>query len=144
MCIRDRIESILLIMVVVLIGVGIRNALVISTALPVSILVTFTVMYLLGIEFQFISIAALIISLGILVDNAVVISEAIQQHMNAGEEKEAAIIGGVQETWLPVLTSTLTTIVTFGIIYFVPGAIGKVAGTCLLYTSGKTRCTQRR
>ena len=72
------IESILLIMVVVLIGVGIRNALVISTALPVSILVTFTVMYLLGIEFQFISIAALIISLGILVDNAVVISEAIQ------------------------------------------------------------------
>ena len=113
------IESILLIMVVVLIGVGIRNALVISTALPVSILVTFTVMYLLGIEFQFISIAALIISLGILVDNAVVISEAIQQHMNAGEEKEAAIIGGVQETWLPVLTST----------YFVPGAIGKVAGT---------------
>ena len=123
------IESILLIMVVVLIGVGIRNALVISTALPVSILVTFTVMYLLGIEFQFISIAALIISLGILVDNAVVISEAIQQHMNAVEEKEAAIIGGVQETWLPVLTSTLTTIVTFGIIYFVPGAIGKVAGT---------------
>lgn len=123
------IESILLIMVVVLIGVGIRNALVISTALPVSILVTFTVMYLLGIEFQFISIAALIISLGILVDNAVVISEAIQQHMNAGEEKEAAIIGGVKETWLPVLTSTLTTIVTFGIIYFVPGAIGKVAGT---------------
>lgn len=123
------IESILLIMVVVLIGVGIRNALVISTALPVSILVTFTVMYLLGIEFQFISIAALIISLGILVDNAVVISEAIQQHMNAGEEKEAAIIGGVKETWLPVLTSTLTTIVTFGIIYFVPGAIGKVAAT---------------
>lgn len=123
------IESILLIMVVVLIGVGIRNALVISTALPISILVTFTAMYLLGIEFQFISIAALIISLGILVDNAVVISEAIQQRMNAGEEKEAAIIGGVKETWLPVLTSTLTTIVTFGIIYFIPGAIGKVAGT---------------
>lgn len=127
--ILNLIESILLIMVVVLIGVGIRNALVISTALPISILVTFTVMYLLGIEFQFISIAALIISLGILVDNAVVISEAIQQRMNAGEEKEAAIIGGVKETWLPVLTSTLTTIVTFGIIYFIPGAIGKVAGT---------------
>lgn len=127
--ILNLIESILLIMVVVLIGVGIRNALVISTALPISILVTFTVMYLLGIEFQFISIAALIISLGILVDNAVVISEAIQQRMNAGEEKEAAIVGGVKETWLPVLTSTLTTIVTFGIIYFIPGAIGKVAGT---------------
>ncbi len=127
--ILNLIESILLIMVVVLIGVGIRNALVISTALPISILVTFTVMYLLNIEFQFISIAALIVSLGILVDNAVVISEAIQQRMNAGQEKEEAIIGGVKETWLPVLTSTLTTIVTFGIIYFLPGVVGQVAGT---------------
>ena len=127
--ILNLIESVLLIMVVVLIGVGIRNALVISTALPISVLVTFTVMYLLNIEFQFISIAALIISLGILVDNAVVISEAIQQRMNAGQEKEEAIAGGVKETWLPVLTSTLTTIVTFSIIYFIPGTIGKVAGT---------------
>ena len=127
--ILNLIESVLLIMVVVLIGVGIRNALVISTALPISVLVTFTVMYLLNIEFQFISIAALIISLGILVDNAVVISEAIQQRMNAGQEKEEAIVGGVKETWLPVLTSTLTTIVTFSIIYFIPGTIGKVAGT---------------
>jgi len=126
--ILNLIESVLLIMVVVLIGVGIRNALVISTALPISVLVTFTVMYLLNIEFQFISIAALIISLGILVDNAVVISEAIQQRMNAGQEKEEAIVGGVKETWLPVLTSTLTTIVTFSIIYFIPGTIGKVAG----------------
>ncbi len=57
------------------------------------------------------------------------ISEAIQQRMNAGQEKEEAIAGGVKETWLPVLTSTLTTIVTFSIIYFIPGTIGKVAGT---------------
>lgn len=127
--ILNLIESIVLIMLVVMVGMGIRNALVISTALPVSILATFTVMDLLDIEFQFISIAALIVSLGILVDNAVVISEAIQQGLNAGKEKTTAIIDGVAETWLPVLTSTLTTIVTFGIIYFVPGVVGQVAGT---------------
>ncbi len=127
--ILNLLESILLIMIVVLIGVGIRNALVISTALPISILATFTTMYLLHIEFQFISIAALIVSLGILVDNAVVISEAIQQGLNAGKEREQAIIDGVKETWLPVLTSTLTTIVTFSIVYFLPGAIGQVAST---------------
>ncbi len=123
------LESIALIMIVVMLGVRMRNALVISTALPVSILVTFIVMNLLGIEFQFISIAALIVSLGILVDNAVVISEAIQQNLNDGIEKTQAIIQGVKETWLPVLTSTLTTIVTFGTIYFVPGVVGAVAGT---------------
>lgn len=123
------LESIALIMIVVMVGVRIRNALVISTALPISILVTFTVMNFLDIEFQFISIAALIVSLGILVDNAVVISEAIQQNLNDGMERTQAILQGVKETWVPVLTSTLTTIVTFGTIYFVPGVVGAVAGT---------------
>ena len=78
------IESVLLIMLVVMIGVRIRNALVISTALPISILITFVAMNLLDIEFQFISIAALIVSLGILVDNAVVVSEEIQHNLNVG------------------------------------------------------------
>lgn len=123
------IESVLLIMLVVMVGVRMRNALVISTALPISILVTFCVMNLMGIEFQFISIAALIVSLGILVDNAVVVSEEIQHNLNIGMERETAISSAVKTTWLPVLTSTLTTIVTFSIIYFVPGVVGSVAGT---------------
>lgn len=122
-------ESILLIMIVVMIGVRMRNALVISTALPMSILITFIAMDIMQIEFHFISIAALIVSLGILVDNAVVISEAIQQNLNEGIEKEEAILLAVRTTWIPILTSTLTTIVTFGIIYFVPGVVGAVAGT---------------
>lgn len=123
------LESVLLIMVVVLVGVQLRNALVISVALPMSILITFIVMWALGLEFQFVSIAALIVSLGILVDNAIVISEAIQQNLNAGIERTAAIIGAVRVTAVPVLTSTLTTVVTFSVIYFVPGTVGKVAGT---------------
>lgn len=123
------LESVLLIMVVVLVGVQLRNALVISVALPMSILITFIVMWALGLEFQFVSIAALIVSLGILVDNAIVISEAIQQNLNAGVERTAAIVGAVRVTAVPVLTSTLTTVVTFSVIYFVPGTVGKVAGT---------------
>lgn len=123
------LESVLLIMLVVLVGVQLRNALVISVALPMSILITFIVMWILGIEFQFVSIAALIVSLGILVDNAIVISEAIQQNLNAGAERTAAIVDAVRTTAVPVLTSTLTTVVTFSVIYFVPGTVGKVAGT---------------
>ncbi len=123
------LESVLLIMVVVLVGVQLRNALVISVALPMSILITFIVMWALGLEFQFVSIAALIVSLGILVDNAIVISEAIQQNLNAGIERTAANVGEVRVTAVPVLTSTLTTVVTFSVIYFVPGTVGKVAGT---------------
>ena len=62
-----------------MIGVQLRNGIIISVSIPLSIFVTFIVMYLMDIEFQFISIAALIISLGMLVDNSIVISEAIQQ-----------------------------------------------------------------
>lgn len=127
--ILNLLESILLIVLVVMLGVRVRNALVISVALPMSILITFIVMQVLSIEFQFISIAALIVSLGILVDNAVVISEAIQQNLNEGQEKQAAILAAVRVTAVPVLTSTLTTVVTFSVIYFVPGVVGQVAGT---------------
>lgn len=123
------IESIFLIVLVVMVGVQLRNGLIISVALPMSILITFIVMNLLGIEFQFISITALIVSLGILVDNAIVISEAIQQNLNQGQEKISAIVDAVKVTAMPVFTSTLTTVVTFGIIYFVPGTVGQVAGT---------------
>ncbi len=126
--IMNLFQSIGLIMIVVMIGVSLRNGIIVSVALPISILFTFIVMNLLQMQFHFITISGLIVSLGILVDNAIVISEAIQHHLNAGLEKTKAIINAVKETAIPVLTSTLTTIVTFSIIYFVPGVTGQVAG----------------
>ncbi len=123
------LQSIGLIVIVVMVGVHLRNGIVVSAAIPFAILVTFIMMQLFAIEFHFISIAALIISLGILVDNAIVVSEAIQQNLNDGKEKIEAITDGVRQTALPMLTSTVTTIITFSVIYLVPGSIGKVAGT---------------
>lgn len=123
------IESILLVIFVVMIGVKVKNGLAVSISLPLSILSTFIIMNLLGIEFHFISIAALIISLGILVDNAIVISEAIQQNLDMGKGKKEAVLLAVKETATPVFTSTLTTVVTFGILISVPGAIGQIVRT---------------
>lgn len=127
--IYNLLQSIALIVVIVMIGVRFRNALVVSISLPLSILISLITMFLLDIEFHFISIAALIISLGILVDNAIVISEAIQQRLNAGEEKMEAIEAAVQETARPIFTSTLTTIIAFGTIMFIPGIIGRTVAT---------------
>ncbi len=126
--ISNLLQSILLIVLVVMIGVHLRNGIIVSIALPISILTTFIAMNLMKMEFHFITIAGLIVSLGILVDNAIVISEAIQHHLNLGKEKVKAITDAVGETAIPVLTSTLTTIVTFSIIYFIPGVVGQVAG----------------
>lgn len=122
-------QSIALIIIIVMIFVKLRNALIISILLPLSILITFIVMNFFRIEFHFISIAALIISLGILVDNGIVVSEAIQYRLNQDLPMNEAITKAIEETSTPILTSTLTTMVTFAMFYFVPGVIGKTVAT---------------
>ena len=124
--IANLIQSIVLIVLVVMVGIKFKNGVVISLALPLAIFSTFMIMYLLKIEFHFISIAALIISLGILVDNAIVVSEAIQQNLNEGMNRLKSILNAVKITAVPVLTSTLTTIITFGILFFSGGIVGKI------------------
>ncbi len=127
--IRDLFFSIGLIVFVVMIGVQLQNAIIVSISLPLSIFATFIVMLLLKIEFHFISIAALIISLGILVDNSIVVTEAIQYRLNEDYPIMEAVFIAIKETARPVFTSTLTTIVTFGILFFIPGVIGKTVAT---------------
>lgn len=107
------IEGIVIVIIVVLLGMGLRNALIVSTAIPMSILLTFTLMRLFHIPIHQVSISALIIALGMLVDNAIVVSDAIQVRIDKGQERLAACIKGVKEVSIPILTSTLTTIGAF-------------------------------
>ncbi|EYE87924.1 transporter [Fervidicella metallireducens AeB] len=107
------LEGMIFVIIVVLIGMGIRNALIISTAIPVSIMITFVFMNLLGIKIHQISISALIVALGMLVDNAIVVSDAIQARLDSGQEKMEACIMGIKEVAVPVFTSTITTVAAF-------------------------------
>lgn len=107
------LEGILFVVIVVFIGMGIRNAVIVSTAIPLSIISTFAAMRLMGINIHQISVAALIIALGMLVDNAIVVSDAIQIRMDEGQERMVACVEGVREVAIPVLTSTLTTVGAF-------------------------------
>jgi len=123
--IMNLLEGMLFVMIVVFIGMGARNAVVVSTAIPLSVLITFSAMNLLGIKIHQISITALIIALGMLVDNAVVVSDAIQVRMDNGEEKMDACVDGVKEVALPVLTSTLTTVGAFLPLLMLPSLAGE-------------------
>ncbi len=100
-------QGIVFVIIVVFLGMGFRNALVVSFAIPMSIVMTFIIMRITGYEIHQMSITALIIALGMLVDNAIVVSDAIQVRMDEGEEKLDAAINGVKEVAIPVLTSTL-------------------------------------
>lgn len=121
------IEGIIFVIAVVFIGMGFRNALIVSMAIPLSILATFLTMRLLGIEIHQISITALIIALGMLVDNAIVVSDAIQVRMDQyqDEDRMKACVEGVKEVAIPVLTSTLTTVAAFIPLIMLPSIAGE-------------------
>lgn len=119
------IQSVLIVLVIVMVGMSIRNGIIVSIAIPLSIFLTFIAMSFLNIDIQFISLAALITALGMLVDNAIVVSDAIQVRFDNDEEKMSACIDGAKEVAMPVLASTLTTVAIFTVFFSMPGTMGK-------------------
>jgi len=117
------------VIIVVFIALGFRNAVIVSTAIPLSILITYIAMWYFDIKVHQISTTALIIALGLLVDNAIVVVEAVQEHLNKGHEKIAAAFLGAKETAMPILSATLTTIAAFSPLLFLPGAAGDLLGS---------------
>ncbi len=110
---RNLIIAVVLVILVVLFGMGFRNAVVVSVSLPLSVLLSFGAMYLLDIKIHQISITALIVSLGMLVDNSIVVSDSIQGYLDEGMKRKKACMTGVKTVAYPVFTSTLTTVAAF-------------------------------
>ncbi|MCG8539981.1 MAG: efflux RND transporter permease subunit [Clostridia bacterium] len=123
--IRNLLLGMILVVIVSFLSMGIKNSVIVSTAIPLTVLITFSSMRILGIEFHQVSITALIIALGMLVDNAIVVIDSIQGWMNRGVDRLEACIGGTKEVAMPVLTSTLTTVVAFVPLAFINSAVGE-------------------
>lgn len=127
--VSNLLESILLVLAVVMVGMNFRNGLVVSAAIPLAILINFIVMKVMGTEIQFISLAALIIVLGMLVDNAIVVSDSIQTKLDEGIERKKAAVDGTAEVIVPVFISMLTTISAFVSLLALTGAYRQLAFT---------------
>ena len=119
------LQAFIIVLIIVMLGMNLRNGSIIAFAIPISIMVPFLVMTLLGIDIQFISLAALIMALGMLVDNAVVVSDQIQVRLDADEEKLSACVNGVKSVAFPVLASTMTTVSMFTMFYMATGSMRK-------------------
>jgi multidrug efflux pump subunit AcrB len=117
-------EAVVIVLLVAMLFMGVRSALVMAIAIPASMLIAFLVMRLIGWDLQTISIAALIIALGMLVDNAIVITDNIHQKLQEGHTRKEAAYKGTVELIAPVLTSTLTTVAIFVPLAFMPGIAG--------------------
>jgi len=119
------LQGVFFVIIVVLIGMGFRNAIIVSFAIPSTILITFNMMNLFGFKLHQISIAALIVALGMLVDNAIVINDSIQVKLDEGMDKLQACVLGTREVAIPVFTSTLTTIAAFLPLLMLPSVAGE-------------------
>ena len=101
------------------------SALIIITAVPVSILATFSLMYLAGISLNMMSLGGLALGVGMLVDNGVVVLENIRRHQESGDKPPSlAIVRGTTEVRMPITASTLAHIVVFVPVIFVGGLAG--------------------
>ncbi|AGY76681.1 efflux RND transporter permease subunit [Clostridium autoethanogenum] len=118
-------DGIILVIITVLIGMGFRNAMVVSAVIPISICMTFAIMYALGIKVEQMSTTALIIALGILVDDAIVIGDVIQVGIDDGLPRNEAAFNGIKKLFVPVFTSTLIIVGAFLPLLSISGVVGK-------------------
>ncbi|RKY89877.1 AcrB/AcrD/AcrF family protein, partial [candidate division KSB1 bacterium] len=102
----------------------IRGSLIIAVTIPVSLVVAFGFLYVGGYTINMMSLSAIAIALGMVVDNAIVIYENIYRHHSGGESRREASIFGAGEVGTAVMASTFTTIAIFFPIIFVKGLTG--------------------
>ena len=119
------IESIAIVFIILLLFMGIRSGFLISTVLVLIILGTFIAMRIFGIDLQLMSLGALIVALGMLVDNAIVVTDDFLIKLQRGMGREEAAVKAVSETQMPLLGATLIAILAFAAIGFSPGNTGE-------------------
>ena len=99
----------------------VRATLIIGLSIPVSVITTFTLLYLAKLTLNMMTLGGLALGIGMMVDNSIVVLENIYRHRQLGEQGSGAILNGAGEVSLAITASTLTTIAVFAPIVFVEG-----------------------
>jgi multidrug efflux pump subunit AcrB len=115
-----------LVLLILYLFLSTRVAFWVAVGIPVSFMATLAVLYLVGGSINMISLFALIMALGIIVDDAIVVGEDAQAHYDMGEDPLKASEGGARRMLPPVLASSLTTIAAFLPLMFIGGHMGNI------------------
>ncbi|GFE66195.1 efflux RND transporter permease subunit [Litoreibacter roseus] len=122
---NNMLQTFVVVLLVMFVFLGYQQALVIASIVPFAVAFAFTLMPAFGVELQQVSIAAIIISLGLLVDNGLVIIEDMDRRIREGAaRKEAALAAGRQYT-LPLLIASITTVSAFLPLFLLDGTEGE-------------------
>ncbi|BAZ70606.1 MAG: efflux RND transporter permease subunit [Pelatocladus maniniholoensis HA4357-MV3] len=116
-------------MIVLYFMMGWRSALVVAVTLPLSSLIVFGAMQVLKVPLHQMSITGLIIALGLLVDNSIAVVDEVQVRLHEGMAPEQAIADSIKHLGVPLLSSTISTVLAFLPIALAPGGVGEFTGT---------------
>ena len=119
------ILGVILVVVVLLFFLGIRNALFVGIAIPLSMFISFILLNMMGVTLNMMVLFSLVLALGMLVDNGIVVVENVYRLMDEGYSKIDAAKFGVGEVAMPIIASTATTLAAFLPLAFWTGMMGE-------------------
>ena len=119
------ISGLLLVIGVLLFFLGIRNASFVGVSIPLSMFLSFIIIYSVGITMNMVVLFSLILALGMLVDNAIVVVENIYRYLEEGFDNFEAAKKGTGEVAIPIISGTATTLAAFFPMVFWPGIVGE-------------------
>ncbi|MEU8523173.1 efflux RND transporter permease subunit [Streptomyces sp. NPDC048577] len=117
------------VLVILVFLASIRSTLVTAVSIPLSVVLTLIVLWTRDLSLNMLTLGALTIAIGRVVDDSIVVLENIKRHLGYGEERQAAILTAVREVAGAVTSSTLTTVAVFLPIGLVGGLVGELFGS---------------
>ncbi|RAP26265.1 AcrB/AcrD/AcrF family protein [Candidatus Marinamargulisbacteria bacterium SCGC AG-333-B06] len=114
-----------LLLIVLALFLNWRASFWVAISIPVTILGTFTILPFFIDHIDILSLAAMIVVMGVVVDDSIIVSENIIRHREMGEPPLEAAMNGINDVFKPVLTTILTTFIAFAPMFIIPGLIGK-------------------
>ena len=139
--VSNLVQAVSIVLAVMLLSLGLRTGLVVASLIPMAIVMAFIFMPMTGIGIDQMSLAALIIALGLLVDNAIVMSESIMVQMADGRAATEAAIASASELRIPLLISSLTTAAAFLPIFLAESAVGEYTGALFKVVTTTLLCS---
>ena len=135
------LQAVAIVLVSMLAMLGLRTGLIVASLVPSAMLMSLMVMQWMGLGLNQMTLASLIIALGMLVDNAIVMSESIMVSMSEGLSPVEAAVGSAKELRIPLLTSSLTTSAAFLPIYLAEGTMGEYTGVLFVVVTIALLCS---
>lgn len=122
---RNGFQGIILVFITLALFLNLRLAFWVAAGIPISFMGAFMVLDYIGATINMISLFAFIMTLGILVDDAIIIGENVYTHFGRGKSPREAVVDGLKEVGAPVVMAVTTTVVAFTPLMFISGIMGK-------------------